>query len=596
MGLTIDRVLIANSETERAIRGALEAVGVPPGEEWTATMTALSRSSAWELTLQGPTRTKSAYFDWEILQQRRPGPLPQALPGQGRADRRLRQARVRKLVWERIQFRENPIRAHDERPRARPSRSPCGACSVTRTWGPLHVRFGVWREGLDGMKFVCKVESRLPAPTASSPGAGGRRWSARPQDLAAELGGPAGAAEAGKRRVPGPAPRARARLRRAGPAAAPTPAAPRPRGTPGRAARTPFAPLRPRRARPRRGVDPRPWCRVAPMPKRRPPRPRQDPAPPLRGHAARPRPHPAAGGRDVPDLLDVHQRLRLRQRRHGHARPAAGARAPSRASRCFVKSDGGQRHGGPAHGPPAAPLHAPAHGGRAPELRLRRHHAGPGRRHDRDGPAVVPDRGGHVARARPLARRPHQQPGGGQQRRGGARDPPLEGDAGRGPRPVNPYQELYKYLHPLVIGALDRASSLSLMLCREILGYHMQDRPKAERISRQLNSSYPAHQYPITSREARRLGLHVMDLDPELDDAAAGAEPPLLGDGPAGHHRLRRGEPPRQRDHEHPGGAGPAGLLPGGEGLALPQGRAALGAHERRLGLVPRAARRTAAW
>jgi hypothetical protein len=82
---------------------------------------------------------------------------------------------------------------------------------------------------------------------------------------------------------------------------------------------------------------------------------------------------------------------------------------------------------------------------------------------------------------------------------------------------VNPYQELYKYLHPLVIGSLDRASSLSLMLCREILGYHMKDTEKAERISRQLNSSYPAHQYPITSREAKRIGLNVVDLDPEVD-------------------------------------------------------------------------------
>src|SRR2546428_9124851 len=68
MGLTIDRVLIANSETERAIRGALEGVGVPPGEDWTATMTALSRSSAWELILQGPTCIKSAYFDWDIVE------------------------------------------------------------------------------------------------------------------------------------------------------------------------------------------------------------------------------------------------------------------------------------------------------------------------------------------------------------------------------------------------------------------------------------------------------------------------------------------------------------------------------------------------
>ena len=89
--------------------------------------------------------------------------------------------------------------------------------------------------------------------------------------------------------------------------------------------------------------------------------------------------------------------------------------------------------------------------------------------------------------------------------------------ASRNENNVNPYQELYRYLHPLVIGALDRGSSLSLMLCREILGYHMKDARKADRISRQLNSSYPAHQYPITSREARRLGLGVKDIDPELD-------------------------------------------------------------------------------
>ena len=69
-----------------------------------------------------------------------------------------------------------------------------------------------------------------------------------------------------------------------------------------------------------------------------------------------------------------------------------------------------------------------------------------------------------------------------------------------------------------MIGALDRASSLSLMLCREILGYHMKDPRKAERIARRLNSSYPAHQYPITSREARRIGLRVQSTSrPHLD-------------------------------------------------------------------------------
>jgi hypothetical protein len=93
---------------------------------------------------------------------------------------------------------------------------------------------------------------------------------------------------------------------------------------------------------------------------------------------------------------------------------------------------------------------------------------------------------------------------------------------GRDGDDVNPYQELYKYVHPLVVGALDRASSLSLQLCREILGYHMKDAAKAARIARRLNSSYPAHQYPITSREARRLGLNVRevpaDLEPQLQE------------------------------------------------------------------------------
>ncbi len=77
----------------------------------------------------------------------------------------------------------------------------------------------------------------------------------------------------------------------------------------------------------------------------------------------------------------------------------------------------------------------------------------------------------------------------------------------------NPYPEVYRYLHPLVIGALDRSSSLSIRICQELLAYHMPTGARAARISRQLNSSYPSHSYPITAREARKLGLNVRDLD-----------------------------------------------------------------------------------
>jgi len=76
----------------------------------------------------------------------------------------------------------------------------------------------------------------------------------------------------------------------------------------------------------------------------------------------------------------------------------------------------------------------------------------------------------------------------------------------------NPYPEVYRYLHPLVIGALDRSSSLSIRICQELLSYHMPTGRRAERISRQLNSSYPSHSYPITAREARKLGLTIRDL------------------------------------------------------------------------------------
>ena len=83
---------------------------------------------------------------------------------------------------------------------------------------------------------------------------------------------------------------------------------------------------------------------------------------------------------------------------------------------------------------------------------------------------------------------------------------------------VNPFQELYKYLHPLVIGAVDRATSLSIRLCTEILRYHIKETEVVDRIANALNADYPAHEYPITRREASRLGLNVTELDPQLSD------------------------------------------------------------------------------
>ena len=83
---------------------------------------------------------------------------------------------------------------------------------------------------------------------------------------------------------------------------------------------------------------------------------------------------------------------------------------------------------------------------------------------------------------------------------------------------VHPYQELFKYVHPLVIGALDRSSSLSIKICKEILSYHLKDQVECERISNLLNSEFPSHSYPITLKQAKDIGLNATEMNDELND------------------------------------------------------------------------------
>jgi Serine dehydrogenase proteinase len=86
------------------------------------------------------------------------------------------------------------------------------------------------------------------------------------------------------------------------------------------------------------------------------------------------------------------------------------------------------------------------------------------------------------------------------------------------PNDANPYNTLYQHIHPLVFGAVDRASSLSMKLTSEILSYHMLDTEKVDAISQQLNSAYPSHGYPITYREAQKIGLNVVQMSIEINE------------------------------------------------------------------------------
>jgi hypothetical protein len=80
----------------------------------------------------------------------------------------------------------------------------------------------------------------------------------------------------------------------------------------------------------------------------------------------------------------------------------------------------------------------------------------------------------------------------------------------------NPYKSLFEYVHPLVIGAVDRAESLSMMLCEQILSYHCKNESQIKQIASALNSAYPSHSYPILKKEARRVGLNIIDMDTKV--------------------------------------------------------------------------------
>src|SRR5262245_26595898 len=81
----------------------------------------------------------------------------------------------------------------------------------------------------------------------------------------------------------------------------------------------------------------------------------------------------------------------------------------------------------------------------------------------------------------------------------------------------NPYPVILHHIHPLVVGAIDRSSSLSAKICEEVLAYHIEDGQRRGRISTALASEFPSHSYPITDRAARQLGLTIKPLEENVN-------------------------------------------------------------------------------
>ena len=83
---------------------------------------------------------------------------------------------------------------------------------------------------------------------------------------------------------------------------------------------------------------------------------------------------------------------------------------------------------------------------------------------------------------------------------------------------TNPYKSLYQYIHPLVIGAVDRAMTLSMRICETLLAHHEHREGVRRKIAKTLITGYPSHGFPIMLNEAQRIGLKAKPTDnSELD-------------------------------------------------------------------------------
>jgi len=81
------------------------------------------------------------------------------------------------------------------------------------------------------------------------------------------------------------------------------------------------------------------------------------------------------------------------------------------------------------------------------------------------------------------------------------------------------YKTIFNYIHPVAFGSMERTSTLSEMLCRDLLALRNTKMPneQAEILINKLNREYPAHGYPITKQIAKDLGLPIIDTSTQLD-------------------------------------------------------------------------------
>jgi hypothetical protein len=188
MSLSVEQISLGgdDSDLERSLASAIAELGAPPEEGWTAAV-ASSPAGAWEVVLEGAPRRKADHIDWEIVEKGARARYRKLF--QGPREKQADHVRrcVRSLVWESVQFTENPIKTVNPT-LAQAFEDVVWDLLRHEDMHPVQIRFGVWREGFDGMRFVCKVEyATKPSPRPRFPWSWWSSLVRAPEDLRSEF-------------------------------------------------------------------------------------------------------------------------------------------------------------------------------------------------------------------------------------------------------------------------------------------------------------------------------------------------------------------------------------------------------------------------
>ena len=83
---------------------------------------------------------------------------------------------------------------------------------------------------------------------------------------------------------------------------------------------------------------------------------------------------------------------------------------------------------------------------------------------------------------------------------------------------INALDKLTKELSPTLIGFAKRSSSLGLTMCEKLLETHMTDKNKINTIINSLHNNYYHHGYPLSRKEAEKLGLPITKSNHEIEE------------------------------------------------------------------------------